>query len=70
MIGKILFLSGAAFVAYRYITTSNRKARQLRQRKSFQEILPPQFEESATLVQREARAALTASSAAEPDPGR
>jgi hypothetical protein len=70
MIAKILFLSAAALVAYRYIAASNKKARELRERRPLQEILPPPFEESATVVHREPRAAVTTSSAAEPDPGR
>jgi hypothetical protein len=70
MIAKILFLSAAAFVAYRYIATSNKKARELRERRPLQEILPPAFEESARVVHREPRAIVASSSAAEPDPGR
>lgn len=71
MIGKILFLSAAAFMAYRYISKSNQKARELTQGKQgMQEILPPVAEESARVVQRPVRAALPSSSAVEPDPGR
>ena len=44
MIGRILFLSGAAFLAYRYITKSNRKARELRQAADTQQVLPPAAE--------------------------
>ena len=40
MIGRILFLSGAAFLAYRYIAQSNKKARELRQAADKQEVLP------------------------------
>ena len=42
MIGKILFLSGAAFVAYRYISRSNKKARELRNVRDLAQILPPE----------------------------
>jgi hypothetical protein len=71
MISKILFLSAAAFVAYRYISKSNQKAKELRDStRGRQEILPPSVEESARVVERPARPALTGSSAAEPDPGR
>ena len=71
MIGRILFLSAAAFLAYRYIGKSNRKAHELRQwKQGVQEILPPAVQESATVVQAPAKAAITTSSAAEPDPGR
>jgi hypothetical protein len=71
MIGRILFLTAAAFMAYRYVAQSNKKARELRERKPLQEILPPAVEDSATLVQaKPAAAALVVSPAAEPDPGR
>ena len=42
MIGKILFLSGAAVVAYKYIRRNARKANELRQVRDLQEILPPE----------------------------
>ena len=42
MIGKILFLSGAAFVAYKYIGRNNRKAKELHQVRDLQQILPPE----------------------------
>lgn len=59
MIGKILFLSGAAFVAYKYIASSNQKARQLRQVRDLAQILPPEsasvdVESSARLLPTEA----------------
>lgn len=54
MIGKILFLSGAAFMAYRYITSSNKKANELRQVRDLAQILPPEpaveIESSARLL--------------------
>ena len=52
MIGKILFLSGAAFVAYRYIASSNKKAKELRQVRDLAQILPP---EAAVEVESSAR---------------
>lgn len=83
MIGKILFLSGAAFVAYRYITKSNRKARELRQKRDLTQILPPEpasieIESSARLLPsgdaterlRQKRPATVGSAAAEFPPGR
>jgi hypothetical protein len=74
MIAKILFLSAAAFVAYRYIASSNKKAHELRQQRTgVQQVLPPAdqaVQESATVTQREPRPVLATSSAAEPDPGR
>jgi hypothetical protein len=42
MIGKILFLSGAAFFAYRYIVKANRKAHALRERRDLAHILEPE----------------------------
>lgn len=65
MIGKILFLSAAAFLAYRYIGNSNRKARALNEKRAVQEILPPAAEEAEV-----ASSARLVSMAAEPDPGR
>lgn len=62
MIGKILFLSGAAFVAYKYIARNNRKAKELRQVRDLPQILPP--ETAAHDVDSSARL-LPASSAAE-----
>lgn len=71
MVAKILFLSAAAFVAYRYISKSNQKVRELREgAHGHQEILPPDPEESARVIQREPRAVLPPSAAVEPDPGR
>ena len=71
MVAKILFLSAAAFMAYRYITKSNQKVRELTQNKQgSQMVLPPATEESARVVHKPSRAVLPSSSAVEPDPGR
>ena len=82
MIGKILFLSGAAFVAYKYIGRSNKKARELRNVRDLQQILPPEpaahVESAARLLPsgsateqlRDKRPATASSSAAEDLPAR
>jgi hypothetical protein len=83
MIGKILFLSGAAFVAYKYIGDRNRKAKELRQVRDLQQILPPEPatheidssarllpSSSATELLRDKRPATVSSSAAEDLPSR
>lgn len=59
MIGKILFLSGAAFMAYKYIARSNKKAKELRQVRDLAHILPPEpaavdVDSSARLLPSEA----------------
>ena len=82
MIGKILFLSGAAMVAYRYIAQSNKKAKELRQVRDLADILPPEtaaveVESSARLLPsgaaterlRDKRPATAQSPAAEELPG-
>ena len=60
MIVKVLFLSGAAFVAYRYIASSNKKAKELRQVRDLAQILPPE----AAAVEIESSARLLPSGAA------
>jgi hypothetical protein len=42
MIGKILFLSAAAYAGYRYIRRSNRKAQEIAQAEDIVHILPPE----------------------------
>ena len=79
MIGRILFLSGAAFLAYRYISNSNKKARQLREAAgNKQTVLPAAHEPaitdsarilpsgSATEESRASRAVIDNSAAVEP----
>lgn len=68
MIGRVLFLSAAAYAGYWYIRRSNRKAQQIVQGDTQVEILPP--EETAVERARQARATPPVSRAAEPDPGR
>ena len=82
MIGKILFLSGAALVAYKYIARSNKKVKELRQVRDLAQILPPdtaavEVDSSARLLPsgaaterlRDKRPATALSSAAEELPG-
>lgn len=40
--GRILFLSAVAYLAYRYITRSNQKVREIEGKKGTVEILPPE----------------------------
>ena len=83
MIGKILFLSGAAVVAYKYIRRNARKATELRQVRDLQQILPPEpaahdFDSAARLLPsgtateplRDKRPATASSAAAEDLTGR
>jgi hypothetical protein len=44
--GKILFLSAMAFMAYRYITRTNRKAQQITEAQGTVQILPPERTEN------------------------
>ena len=52
MIGKLLFLSAAAYAGYRYIRRSNRKAQQIAQAEDIVYILPPEtpMDSSAKLL--------------------
>lgn len=68
MIGRVLFLTAAACASYWYIRRSNRKVRELRQAEAKIQILPP--EPTAVEFARKSRAPVSASPAAEPDPGR
>jgi hypothetical protein len=76
--GRILFLSAVAFVAYRYIARSNQRHQQLPSGDSNIELLPPTTladvktagTESAVESDRQAPKQLVgASRAVEPDPG-
>jgi hypothetical protein len=84
MIGRIIFLSASAYLAYRYIARSNRKAREVRGKTGTTEILPAEAAArepvpapkalpsgSATIeAGRPVRSTAQLSSAAEPNPGR
>ena len=67
MIIRALFLSAAAYLAYRYIGNSNRKAKELNQAKrGTVEILPPEEKKvSAAETFREPRTTALVSPAAE-----
>lgn len=69
MIAKLLFFSAAAYMAYRYIGTSNKKAKELNQATSARgtvEILPPDPAESkATESLKPSRTTALVSPAAE-----
>ncbi|HYO80635.1 MAG TPA: hypothetical protein VES20_04480 [Bryobacteraceae bacterium] len=78
MVGRILFLSAAAYLAYRYIGRSNKKARELRESSGAQEVLSAAHEpigdqarllpsEAATEPGKAARTLVQTSTAAEPE---
>jgi hypothetical protein len=84
MIGKILFLSAAAYAGYQYIRRSNRKAQRIAQSAGLAELLPPEetVDSTARLLLpakpstaavepgRTLKSPVVRSRAAEPDPGR
>jgi hypothetical protein len=84
MIGKILFLSAAAYTGYWYIRRSNRKVQRIAQAEGLVEILPPEetVDSTARLLRpakpsapvaepvRALKSPVARSRAAEPEPGR
>ena len=68
--GRILFLSAVAFMAYRYIGRSNKKHEEIAAKAGGAEMLPPAPKQSAALVAAPEVPKLLArrSVAAEPDP--
>jgi len=82
MIGRILFLTAAAYAGYLYIRRSNRKAQQISQPPGTVEILPPEPASvpaaratetalsAAVQPVRQLRAPVMRSRASEPDPNR
>ena len=48
--GRILFLSAVAFVAFRYIARSNKKHEEIAARVGTTELLPPERKESAAIA--------------------
>jgi hypothetical protein len=69
--GRILFLSAMAYLAYRYIAKSNKRHEEIATRLGNAEALPPAERELAALAPAQLPSELAAprSVAAEPDPG-
>ncbi len=75
--GRILFLSAVAFIAYKYIARSNQRHQQLPSADASAELLPPASSQSspaptlsAVEPDRPVRELAVVSSAVEPDPSR
>jgi hypothetical protein len=70
--GRILFLSAVAYLAYRYIGRSNKKHQEIAARLGNVEVLPPAPKESAALAPAPANPLLIEqhSAAVEPHPRR
>ena len=70
--GRFIFLSAVAYLAYRYIGRSNQKHQEIASKVDGTEVLPPAAKPSAALVAApETPKLLTQrSAAAEPDPRR
>ena len=69
--GRILFLSAMAYLAYRYIGRSNKKHEEIAAKAGSSEVLPPASQPSAALAPAPEPKLLTKSSAAvEPEPQR
>jgi hypothetical protein len=68
--GRILFLSAMAYLAYRYIAKSNKRHQEIATQLGNAEVLPPAEREPAALAPAQMPAELAAprSAAAEPDP--
>jgi hypothetical protein len=66
--GRILFLSAVAFLAYRYIARSNKKQEEIVARAGNTEVLPPVKKESAAVIVAPARGVIEPSAAVEQHP--
>ena len=67
--GRILFLSAVAYMAYRYIARSNKKHEEIAARVGNTEVLPPAPKESAAAITAPAPKVIDQPSvAAEPHP--
>jgi hypothetical protein len=66
--GRILFLSAVAYLAYRYIGRSNKKHQEIAARVGTTEVLPPERKESAAISAPAPKVIEQHSAAAEPHP--
>jgi hypothetical protein len=67
VMGRIIFLSAVAFLAFRYISRSNKKHEEIAARVGTTEVLPPERKESAAIAAPQPKV-IEQSSAAEPHP--
>lgn len=68
--GRILFLSAVALLAYKYIARSNQKHQPLDAPDQALKTLPPAQPVKASVIEEAPKLVAAGSRAAEPDPGR
>ena len=68
--GRIIFLSAVAYMAYRYIARSNKKHAEIAAKIGTTEVLPPERKESAAILVPVPQVIEQRSAAVEPLPNR